>query len=206
MAVLSPMTDLEAVNRMLNSIGQAPVNALPATGIGDAAKATQQLLETARDVQTVGYCWNTDKNYELTPDADGYIAVPNGALDVDASARTVNVVIRRNPDTDTMSLYDKDNLTFDFSDDYDADNPLEADIIWGYEFNDLPQPARSYIATAAARRFQAQLISSDILDRFNEEDEERAFLLLQRYERRCQDANLFRRNRQLQRWTRRRSF
>jgi hypothetical protein len=78
--------------------------------------------------------------------------------------------------------------------------------VWGFEFDDLPQPARSYIATAAARRFQAQVVSSTVLDRFNAEDEDRAFQLLQRYERRCRDTNSFRRNPSLQRWTRRRAF
>lgn len=194
------MTDLEAVNRMLSSIGQAPVNSLPTSGIGDAAKATRQLRETARDVQTVGYCWNTDEGFTLTPNGDGIVLIPNGTLDVDSTTKTQNVVQRRHPSLDQMALYDVDNQTFVF------DDPVDVNIIWGYEFNDLPQAARSYIATAAARRFQAQVVSSTVLDRFNEEDEGRAFMLLQRHERRCRDTNSFRRNASLQRWTRRRAF
>ena len=195
MAVLSPMTDLEAVNRMLASIGQAPVNTLQTTGIGDVAKARQQLLETARDVQSVGYSWNTDENYELTPDGDGNIILPNGTLDVDAMEVTTNVVIREHPTKGKLALYDLDEQSFVFED------PLEVRIIWAYEFNALPPAARAYIATAAARRFQAQIVSSTVLDRFNEQDEERAFLLLQRHERRVRDTNVFRRSRELQRWT-----
>lgn len=200
MAVLAPMTDLEAVNRMLASIGQAPVNTLTTTGIGDVAKARQQLLETSRDVQAVGYSWNTDEAFELTPDADGAIILPNGTLDVDASEPTRNVLMRMHPTKEKLALYDADEQTFTFTE------PLDVRIIWGYEFNDLPPPARSYIATAAARRFQAQIVSSTVLDRFNEKDEERAFLLLQRHERRVRDTNVFRRSRQLQRWTGRRRF
>jgi hypothetical protein len=196
--VLSPMTDLEAVNRMLSSIGQAPVNTIPTSGVGDAAKAAQQLLETARDVQTVGYCWNTDSNFTLSPDADGAILLPNGALDADATAATTNVSVRMHPEKQQLALYDMDNQTFAFTADVDVD------IIWGFDFNSLPQPARSYIATAAARRFQAQTVSSVVLDRFNEEDEGRAFILLQRYERRCRDTNSFRKSASLQRWTKRR--
>lgn len=200
MNLLSPMTDLEAVNRMLASIGQAPVNTLPTNGIGDAAKAAQQLLETARDVQSVGYCWNQDKAYVLTPDADGAILLPVGTLDVDATAKTSNYLVRRHPEKGQLALYDADNQTFAFEDE------VEVNITWGFAFTDLPQPARTYIATAAARRFQAQVVSSTVLDRFNETDEERAFTLLQRYERRCRDTNSFRRNASLQRWTRRRAF
>lgn len=198
--VLSPMTDLEAVNRMLGSIGQAPVNTIPTSGVGDAAKAAQQLLETARDVQTVGYCWNTDRNFQLTPDADGAILLPTGALDADASDPSTNLVVRLHPVKNQLALYDGDNLTFTFP----AGIAVSTDIIWGYDFNGLPQPARSYIATAAARRFQAQVVSSVVLDRFNEEDEGRAFILLQRYERRCRDTNSFRKSASLQRWLKRR--
>lgn len=196
--VLSPMTDLEAVNRMLASIGQAPVNTIPTSGVGDAAKAAQQLLETARDVQTVGYCWNSDSNYTLSPDADGAILLPNGALDADASAATTNTSVRMHPEKEKLALYDMDNHTFTFADSVDVD------IIWGLDFKSLPMPARAYIATAAARRFQAQVVSSVVLDRFNEEDEGRAFILLQRYERRCRDTNSFRKSASLQRWTKRR--
>jgi hypothetical protein len=194
------MSDLEAVNRMLASIGQAPVNTLEVSGVGDASKAAQQLLETARDVQSVGYSWNTDENFELAPDGDGAILLPNGTLDVDASAATTNVVVRRHPTLDQLTLYDVDNQTFTFTE------PVSVTIIWGFDFNDLPMPARAYIATAAARRFQAQTVSSTVLDKFNAEDEGRAFLLLQRYERRTRDTNSFRRSPFLQRWTGRRAF
>lgn len=201
MAVLSPMSDLEAVNRMLSSIGQAPVNTLDVAGVGDAAKAKQQLLETARDVQTVGWSWNTDYGFSLTPDAlTAAIYLPVGTLDIDATDATKNIVVRQHPTADVPALYDVDNQTFSFTE------PVEVDIIWGFEFNDLPQSARSYIATAAARRFQAQIVNSPVLDHFNAEDENRAFLLLQRYERRSRDTNSFRKSPALQAWTKRRAF
>lgn len=201
MAVLSPMSDLEAVNRMLASIGQAPVNTLDVTGVGDANKATQQLLETTRDVETEGWSWNTDYGFTLTPDeTTGALLLPDGTLDIDASDATKNVVVRWHPTANQLALYDADNQTFTFTD------TVDVDIIWGFTFNELPQAARSYIATAAARRFQAQTVNSPVLDRFNAEDEERAFLLLQRYERRARDTNSFRKSPALQAWTKRRSF
>ena len=196
MALLAPMTSLEAVNRMLASIGGSPVNTLEVAGVGDVADAKRHLNETLRDVETVGYSWNSDYAYKLTPDpADGAILLPEGTLDVDASDATVNVVVRRHPSRDALALYDSDNQTFDFSATYTADNPLQVDIIWGFAFDDLPQAARTYIATAAARRFQAQKVNSPILDKFDAEDEERAFLLLQRYERRSRDTNSLRKSR-----------
>lgn len=207
MALLAPMTDLEAVNRMLASIGGSPVNSIDLPGVGDVADAKRQLNEALRDVQTVGYVWNSDSAYPLTPDpSTGAIVVPDGALDVDASDASVNVVERRHPTTGQRVLWDGDNHTFDFSKTYNAENPLNVEIIWGFPFNDLPQAARTYIATAAARRFQAQKVNSTILDKFDADDEDRAFLLLQRYERRSRDTNSFRRSASLQKWTGRRAL
>lgn len=195
--MLSPMTDLQAVNRMLKSIGQAPVNTLEVSGIGDVNKAKQELDEVTRDVQTVGWSWNTDYSYQLTPDASGIITVPLGALDVDPTDSTSNVVVRRHP-SGVQALWDVDNQTFTFAD------PVLVDIIWGFPFNELPSPARTYIATAAARRFQAQTVSSPILDRYNQEDEDRAWTLLKQRERGTRDTNLFRANRTLGRFYSRR--
>lgn len=207
MSLLSPMSDLNAVNRMLASIGGSPVNTLEVPGVGDVADAKRHLTETLRDVETVGYSWNTDYAYPLIPDAaTGAILLPDGVLDIDASDGTLNVTVRRHPSLGEMALYDADNHTFDFSATYTAENPLTVDIIWGFAFNDLPQAARTYIATAAARRFQAQKINSPILDNFDALDEERAFTLLQRYERRARDTNSFRRSASLQKWTGRRAL
>ncbi|MCR5870681.1 MULTISPECIES: hypothetical protein [unclassified Sphingomonas] len=200
MALLAPMSELEAVNRMLKSIGQAPVNTLEVTGIGDVNKARQDLEETSRDVQTAGWSWNTDDAYPLSPDANGYILIPNGVLDVDAADPTVNVAQRRNPQNGSMCLWDLDNRTFTFT------SPVDCKIIWGIAFNDLPQIARTYISTAAARRFQARVVSSTVLDRYNETDEERAWFLLQRGERRTRDTNVFRANAGVRRFYSRRRF
>jgi hypothetical protein len=201
------MTDLEAVNRMLASIGGSPVNTLEVPGVGDVADAKRQLNEALRDVQSVGYSWNTDYGFSLTPDpVTGAILLPEGVLDIDASDGTLSIVVRQHPTLDQLALYDADNHTFDFSTTFSADNPLTVDVIWGFPFNHLPQAARTYIATAAARRFQAQKVNSPILDRFDEMDEARAFLLLQRYERRSRDTNSFRRSASLQKWTGRRAL
>lgn len=198
MALLAPTSKLDAVNRMLKSIGQAPVNSLTVTGIPDVSKAIQDLDETSRDVQTAGWSWNTDRNYELSPDSNGFIAIPEGILDLDPEDRTTTIVQRRNVQTDALSLYDADNQTFEFT------GPVSLKVIWGFAFDDLPQTARTYIATAAARRFQARVVSSPILDRYNQEDEERAWMLLQRGERRTRDTNSFRNNREAARMLRRR--
>lgn len=199
MSLLVPMTDLDAVNKMLKSIGQAPVNSILVSGIGDVTSAVQDLTETSRDIQTVGWWFNIDDPYTLTPDVNGVVAVPTGSLSIDPTDKTLNVAERRHPDG-RMALWDSDNGTFVFS------APVDCKVIWGFEFNDLPQAAKTYISTAAARRFQARKVSSTVLDKFNETDEERAWTLLQRADRRNRDTNLFRANSNVRRFFSRRRF
>jgi hypothetical protein len=150
-SLLAPMTDLEAVNRMLASIGGSPVNTLEVAGVGDVADAKRHLTETLRDVQAVGYSWNTDYGYPLTPDAAGAILLPEGTLDIDASDSTLTIVVRRHPTLDELALYDADNHTFDFSSSYSADNPLEVDIIWGFAVQ-RPCPRRPARTSRRPRR------------------------------------------------------
>src|SRR3546814_20980574 len=71
MPMIEVMTELEAVNEMLMSIGQAPVNTLNATGISDVNIARAELVKVSRRVQARGWNFNTDDAYKLSPDADG---------------------------------------------------------------------------------------------------------------------------------------
>lgn len=196
--LLSPTTELEAVNRMLGSIGQSPVNSITVTGIPDVTRALARLRETLIDVEAMGWSWNTDRNYSLSPDTEGYIAIPTGALEVDPEDKTLNVVVRRNPETSELSLFDIDNQTFKFT------GALPCVVTWGHPFEDIPQAARTFVALTAARKFQAQVVSSSVLDKFNEEDAQAAWGLLLRIERRTRDTNSFRNNPEAARMLRRR--
>jgi len=187
--LLAPTTELEAVNRLLGSIGQGPVNTLEFSGIPDVTSAITALRETLKDVEARGWSWNTDRNYTLRPDAQGYITIPTGALEVDPETKTSGYVIRRNLSTGKLSLYDPDEQSFTF------EEPVDAYVVWAFPFEDIPQAARTYVTIAAGRRFQTETVSSDVLERFEAEQEDRAFAQLMRIERRVRDANAFRSNR-----------
>lgn len=198
MPMLNPTTELEAVNLMLMSIGQAPVSTLEVTGIVDVNNAKMRLTEVTRRVCGMKFNWNTDEEYELSPDVDGVIAVPAGVLKIDPSDVTQNYVLRRHPTKNILALYNKDEKTFTFTD------PVEVDIVWGFVFEDLPQAARDYIAVAAGRKFQANVVGSQILDKFEEDDEQRAWIELHKTALRSQDSNVFRSNPALSRFRNRR--
>lgn len=184
--MLTSMTELGAVNAMLLSIGQAPVNTLLVSGIRDVNIAKSELTEMARTVQLDGWNWNTDDAYVLSPDLDGDIVVPPGVLKFEAADRSRSIVQRRG--TKGLQLYDRDRASFTFAE------PVSLKVVWGFPFDDLPETARSFIAIAACRKFQATTIGSRELDGFKAEDEQRAWATLIRDERGSRNTNLFRKN------------
>lgn len=192
MTLTTPFTELEAVNELLASIGQAPVNALN-TGISDVNIAQAELAKATRFVQLQGFAFNTDAGYTFQPNVTGDIALPPGMLKFDPTDKTRNITTRRNSVSGVMALWDADDLTFKFTE------PFTATVVWGFSFEDLPETARAYIAVAAARKFQARFVGALELDRYNQQDENRAWLLLQRDERASRDTNMFRKSPSLQR-------
>ena len=74
--MLSPTTELEAINTMLSTIGESPVNTVEDTGNVDVVIARQILQTASREVQARGWHFNTEINYTITPDSDGYLVLP----------------------------------------------------------------------------------------------------------------------------------
>lgn len=159
----SPTTELEAVNVMLGVIGEAPVNSLEISGMIDVSTAKQVLHETSRKIQSQGWYCNTEKEYTLNKDENGYIYLPLNNLKIDLSEINYNTDIE--PVVRGTKLYDKKNHTFIFT------TNLKFDIVWFLPFTDLPEALRRYITVAAARLFQKRFYSSDQIDAFTKEDE-----------------------------------
>lgn len=178
------LTKLDAVNLCLSSIGQTPINSLDVVGNRDANIASLALDNTTREVLLHGWSFNTDEEYELVPNQDGQIIVPSGVLYIDPSRIDRNYVVRW--DNGSPKIYDKTNRTFTIE-----ENPLRVDIIWAFAFEEVPQHARHYIATRAARIFQSQVLGSDVLFRFTEQHEMEALALMRRIESRQKDRNWF---------------
>ena len=61
MAIPSSMTELEAVNILLTTIGEAPVNTLTGNQVTDVSIANQVLNEVSREVQSQGWHFNTEQ-------------------------------------------------------------------------------------------------------------------------------------------------
>ena len=141
--------ELPAVNQILQSCGQAPVTTLDQTN-PDVAIAYQTLLEVSREVQAEGWSFNKEYNYELTPDTNNQIPIPNNMLQVDLSHNAANMdkdVIKR-----SGKLYDKANHTYTFT------AKVECDITWLFDWVDIPTPIADFITARAASIVSSRIV------------------------------------------------
>lgn len=179
---LTLTTELDAINIMLGTIGESPINSLDAaTGVVDAVTARSILAEVAVQVQEEGWHFNTEYEFVLSPDAgtqEIYVAPNTIEVDVSPYTTDVDVAIRGN------RLYDRKNKTYKFSED------IKADLTILLEFNELPQAARHYITIRSARVFQQRVVGSQLLGAYTEQDEARALRAMRRYEARTGDYNI----------------
>lgn len=176
------MTKLDAVNQMLASIGQSPLNTLTGRLPKDAASALLQLDSVLREVLTKGWSFNTDKEFPLNPDVNGHILVPSNALWLDPEDRKQDYIQRW--DNGVAKLYDREEHTFVIN------KTVKCRIVWGYEFEEIPQAARHYIAMRAGRIFQSQIVGSRVLFQFTELHESEAYAAFKRLEKRSKKYNL----------------
>ena len=178
--MLSPTTELEAINTMLSTIGESPVNTVEDTGNVDVVIARQILQTVSREVQARGWHFNTEINYTITPDSEGYLVLPNTVLKVDTvyPDSSKDVVVRGS------RLYDRENHTYVFTD------AVKVDMTILLTFDELPEVARNYVTIRASRIFQERVVGSDTLHAFNSQDEARAMVSLMEYEADTADLNI----------------
>ncbi len=182
MVQLLKTSELEAVNIMLSAIGEAPVSSLENSSLEDVTVAKNILNETIVDVQTVGYNFNSEYNYQIIQDTDGFLNVPNNAVYVDVSNRGSSIgkdLILRGE-----RLYDREKHTFVFSESVYVDMTLI--LPW----DDIPQYARRYITIKAARRFQNRVLGATDLNGFTQLDENEALVSMEQNDSRSEDANM----------------
>lgn len=177
---LQKTTELDAINIMLGTIGESPINSLEAaSGVSDAVIARQILNEVLIQVQEEGWHFNIEKNFVLTPATPSKeIFVPENCIEVDAEDKYIDVAIRGN------RLYDRTNHTFEFQ------SAIKCNIVLLLPFQDLPQAARHYVTIRSARVFQQRVVGSQTLGVFTEKDELRARIALSRYDSKTADYNI----------------
>ena len=144
--------ELPAINQILSSCGQAPVTTLDQTN-PDVAIAYDTLLQVSREVQAEGWTFNKEYHYEMTPDTNDQILIPSNILQIKLTENSANMDkdgVRR-----SGKLYDRHNHTYDWT-----DETVECDVVWEFDWVDLPQPIQDFIVARAAT-FVSQRIVGD---------------------------------------------
>lgn len=157
-------TQLQAVNSMLTSIGQAPITGLD-TANPEIATATLILDNVREEVLGEGWNFNSEKGYTLLADANGELIIPPGILNMSVNQEDSRYrfrAIQRNG-----KLYD--NLSHSFN--WGANTSVSLDIVWDVEFEDIPAVFQNYIVQRSCRVFAGRTLGSDKLVAFNAQDE-----------------------------------
>ncbi|WP_421276151.1 hypothetical protein [Aeromonas veronii] len=176
MNLITPTTELEAVNEILSSIGESPVNSLE-SGLDDANMALQVLRSVSRAVQSMGWYFNREFGFKLSADDKGVVYVPENTLRLDSN-RT-DFMLRAG------KIYDANNHT------YTLNRGVCVDLVLGLDFEELPEVARCYITLKSARVFQQRTVGSQSLAPALVADEQAAWMALKSDEINAANNNLF---------------
>ena len=167
--------ELPAINQILSSCGQAPVTTLDQTN-PDVAIAYDTLLQVSREVQAEGWTFNTEYHYDFTPDANDEILIPNNVLQLKLTENWGNVDkdgIRRNG-----KLYDRQDHTYKWTD----QSPVECDVVWEFDWVDLPQPIQDFITSRAATIVSQRIVGDQTQYQMLQQQEAYARALALEYE------------------------
>ena len=104
-------------------------------------------------VQAEGWTFNKEDHVEFTPDDDDFIKIPNNIIQLKLTENAANMeydAIRRDG-----KLYDRAHHTDKWTED-----TIECDVIYEFDWVDLPQPIQDFIVARAAV-FTSQRIVGD---------------------------------------------
>lgn len=182
-ALPTPSTELEAVNVLLSTIGETPVNTLTESTSVDVAVAKLVLTEVSRDVQGRAWHFNIEDDYPLHPTTDGEIVLPPNILRVDVNPNAY-------PDIDPVQrgnrLYDKVTHSFAFK------GTLYATVVIFLPFDQLTESARRYITVKAARVYADRQMGITDRHTYTKQDEFDALALLRKSDSATGNPNIFR--------------
>ena len=176
-------TELDAVNQILSSVGQAAVTTLDMQN-PEVFTALSTLREVSRQLQAEGWTFNTELTYKFTPNnITKKIEVPADVLQMDISATYhgdhYDLVRRRG------YIYDRYHHTDEFDED------LYFDVVWLFLFEDLPTAFQSHIIAKASRIVATRLVGDTELVQLLALDEEMTQAALMEYETNQGDYSMF---------------
>lgn len=168
-------TELDALNKVLGAVGQAPITTINLTN-PDAAIAWTTLQDCNREVQAEGWNFNRQRQYPLIASSTGILTIPSEflytSLSDTAENRGIDVTVRQG------KLYNLVDHTFT----WEANRAYLLDIVEQLSFEDLPIPAREYIISRAAVQASYKIVGDQTLYQMLQQKESYARSSLMTYE------------------------
>ena len=169
----TPTTELEAVNVIIGTIGEAPISSLSNISLTDAILAYSLLQQVCRQTLAKGWMFNNEKEYPLAADVNGEVFLPTNTIQFNVSRSMggqVDGVYRGG------RIYDRENHTFTIS------KTVYVDITFALSFEDCPEAFRWFVTMRAARMFLDRTVGNVQMDGFAARDESDAWDTLVRME------------------------
>jgi len=184
MTITTRTTELEAVNTILSTIGEAPLSTLTGSLPVDGTTAKNILNEISREVQSAGWHFNTQYKVDLTRDTDNKVPIGTDVVRVELSNKY---------DKSSYDVVQRGNYLFNLaknSNIFDQDF-TENTLIYLLQFEDLPEQARRYITIRSARVFHDRTLGANTLHKFSTEDEARSLSVMKQAEMQTGDNTIF---------------
>lgn len=161
MAQIGYLTEVVAINEIISTVGQSPINSLNGTLPVDVHVAKNKLDISVRRIQQPGWNFNLEYDFPLIRNSDDEISIPGNVYTLDVNRE---FCFDRDPVIRGRKLYDRKNHTYKFT------KNLEAEIIFILPFEELPPAGKDYAYRLAGRSFQDSQMASQLLDAFTDRE------------------------------------
>ena len=178
-------SELESVNTILSTIGEAPLNSLSGSLPVDGTIAKNVLSEVSREVKSQGWHFNTHYKVTLSRDTNNKIPLATNIVRVEIDPRKYSKVsydiVQRNNELYNLA---KNEETFDT-------NFTDATVVYLLPFDEIPEQAKRYITIRSARIFHDRTLGANTIHKFSQEDEAKSLSILKQAESHTGDYSIF---------------
>ena len=186
MTIQTRTTELEAVNTILSTIGEAPLSTLTGSLPVDGTMAKSVLNEINREVQSMGWHFNTQPKVTLSKDAgNNTIPLATNVLRVE-----LNPYLHSKTDYDIVQ---RDSILFNLVTNSSTftEDLKDVKVVYLLDFSEIPEQAKRYITIRSARVFHDRTLGANTLHKFSLEDEEKSLVILRQAEASTGDYSVF---------------
>ena len=176
-------TELDAVNQILSSVGQAPVTTLDMQN-PEVSIVLITLREVSRQVQSEGWLFNTEQHVRLQPNPNTKkIKYPPNAISLDS-----NVDIHG----DKYNLVRRAGYLYDlYSHSFLFDDNVDVDVVWMLPFDEIEPIAQQYIIARTAKLCAVKMVGDTEIYQLLTENENNTRVALVEHDAAQGDFNMF---------------